>query len=195
MNNTIELLLIGFEQYHSKFQIDNFIIASQGNIWAQYKQCLREIQSRHETHIETGEQLTISKLELSQLTKRKAWRIGRLRRERHQIKIKRTERKIKGLILKFEHIGRELKIFIDRAVDIRNRAGYENLSGEQKEKLEAQMWFEKGKRLMAGDFMFNGSISQSTANFIFSLPLDMRKEIIEYLKEDKKAGLIEWAMK
>ena len=44
----IKNLLKDYEGCHSDFQIDNFIIGSQGDAWAQYKQCLREINGRVE---------------------------------------------------------------------------------------------------------------------------------------------------
>ena len=44
----IEKILVDHQELHSDFQIDNFIIGSQGDAWAQYKQCLREIKARVE---------------------------------------------------------------------------------------------------------------------------------------------------
>ena len=44
---TSELILKDYRPEHSLFQIENFIIGSQGGTWAQYRQCLRELSSRH----------------------------------------------------------------------------------------------------------------------------------------------------
>lgn len=68
--NEIEKYLNDFDDGHSEFQIENFIIKSQGHLFFQYKQACREIRARHEAiKAKSGKDCEHQKRELAFLLK------------------------------------------------------------------------------------------------------------------------------
>lgn len=156
----IEKLLIDHQNRHSDFQIENFIIKSQVDAWAQYKQCLRELESRYESILEhENKQAQFNKLKKNILLflsrKRRAFKARLL------MDIRSGQRKIDNLQAEFDYI---FKI----AEKLKEQIG--TVDRETRQQLEAKTWYNKGRKLAAIDLMAYGRVSTQTLEFILSLP-------------------------
>ena len=76
MKGIIETLLNDLQENHSRFQIENFIIGSQGGKRFQYRQCLREIKARWDNLKKLKDDKVGSNLELI-ILKKNSWKTFR----------------------------------------------------------------------------------------------------------------------
>jgi len=178
-------LLEDYQELHSEFQIENFIVGNQGDRWAQYKQCLREIKARNETIISDTIQLKI--IESSRKHKMFSWlkKIGR-----HKIEIKGAIGVDKFTALKntIKERERELECFFKIAKKLKEEIG--EITEEKRYQLESESWKNKGIKLAAIDFLCSGRLSPQTAEFILSLPKDSQVEIFTKISENKPFKLL-----
>ena len=194
MKNDIKTLLADYEKYHSVYQIENFIIGGQGNAWAKYKQCLREIKSRRDNIESMRDERELLLLDIKSM-KRKRWFRGKLSRARDLIKLKSSQRKIKDIDECLYHISRELIYFVNLAKRIKKESwGDKIISGDLRKKLEAQMWLERVKQMMAVDILSFGAVSKPTIEMLFNMPKEERKELFKMIEPNNRGGLIEWAL-
>jgi hypothetical protein len=196
MKEDIKYLLEDYEAYHSRFQIENFIIGSKGNAWAKYKQCLREIRSRG-NHIEDlKDQKELIRLDLKDLNRKKRLSIRRAKKNRISIQINSLKRKAVEVEESIHHSMRELIHFVNAAKRIRAESwGSGIITNSLKKELEAQMWREKAKQMLAVDIIAFGQLSKPTVEMLFSMPRKVRAELFKMIEPEKRAGLIEWAKK
>ena len=169
---SIEKLLIDHQNRHSDFQIENFIIGSQVDSWAQYKQCLRELDSRYESIIEHENK----KQQLQKIEKNIFWFLSRKRRAYKAgllIDIRSSQKKIDNIEAEFNCI---LKI----AKKLKKQIG--PVSQEFRQQLEAKTWYNKGRKLAAIDLMVYGRVSTQTLEFILSLPRPDATKLLSELK-------------
>lgn len=169
MNDDIKKLMDDYQEGHSDFQIENFIIKSQGSRWMQYQQCLREIKGRINI---------ISKWESRKIKKRFFKR--RISRSKKPPNVIRAER--------------EMEIFVKLAKEFKRDLG--EITPDRRKYLEEQSWFEKAKRMIGVDLLVsNGQgISKATIEFILQLPGSYRKELVLGILNDPqyKRKMIEW---
>ena len=180
MKDKIEKLLRDFQKFHSEFQIENFIIRSQGNLWGQYKQCLREISSRNDQLQDLEDDLKLIRIDIDQMNQK--WFFFKISsKKRHEIKLQKMIRKKESLKANIKEISRELSEFVRIGESIRYKAwGNSTLSGEKIKALEKQMWHEKARFMMAIDLITIGNISKSTIEMIYSMPRKMKSELLSY---------------
>jgi len=190
MNNVLGNLLADHQMFHSEFQIENFILYESGNHWAKYKQALKEIDHRRDTLHGLKDDLAIAQIDFKRLKgKRPMW--GRGRREKYQIRLNQQVRSIKKLDATIKDICRELGIFIKIAVKLKKEK-FSSLTQEQKRNLEAQMWREKIREMIAIDIFCLGRLDKPTISMIRSLPDQMRREIADEMERKKLPDLITW---
>lgn len=176
---SINELLKDHQELHSEFQIANFIIGNQGDDWAQYKQCLREIKARVGS-IDSDK----IKLQISE-SNRNGQKLGLLKRLFHR-KIKVNEMigvdnltSLKDVIKERE---RELKCFLKLAENLKQKIG--EITPERRQQLELKSWTAKGRRMAAIDRILTGRISHQTFEFILSLPIESQHSILDKILPD-----------
>ena len=170
----IKNLLNDYQELHSEFQIDNFIIGNQGDKWAQYKQCLREIKARHDSIESDKMQLEI--LKMKPKPRRIFWpsKINIAKRKMAKISAAKQLDSIRDTIGERQ---RELDCFLKRARELKKHFG--SINGERRQQLELESWTAKGRRMAAIDRILTGGISHQTFEFILSLPLESQNSILD----------------
>jgi hypothetical protein len=174
-------MLQDYEPMHSSFQIDNFIIGSQGNEWAQYNQCLREIKTRVEKIIQYEEEIELLILK----EKKIICKIKKIfaNKKIKKIYLNRKNRSLKNLQENIIHTNRELKKFVKIAVKLKKQIG--DINNGRREQLEAEAWKAKAYQMAAIDIISAGIITKPTLEFIASFPQDEKAEIISAIKRKK----------
>ena len=189
MRKKIKELLTDYQRAHSEFQINNFIVGAAGDDWAQYKQALREIASRFDQIEDYPLQIELAEIELKEIKARRAW-FSKTKKARREIEIVRAERRIEASKRKEKETRRELAEFVARAVELKAAIG--ELTDEKRRELEARSWEDKARKLAALDLISGGGISRTTSEFIFSLPAESRRRLIDTIStNDKRQILIE----
>ena len=170
----IKKLLNDHQELHSEFQIENFIIGNQGDKWAQYKQCLREIKARYEKLESDKMQVEILKMKPKQF--RLFWpsKINIAKRKFAEISHKKQLDSIRDTIKERE---RELECFLKQAIKLKKHFG--NINRERRQILELESWTAKGRRMVATDVALTGGISHQTFEFVLSLPSKSQDSILD----------------
>ena len=175
----IKRLLEDYQKFHSDFQIENFIVKSQGDDWAQYKQCLREIKARLES---ISDDKTALGVLLVDLRKRRFFLPTKSNREknknRKKLKFKQIER-LKKVISERE---RELKKFVEIATRLKEKIG--SINEAKRQRLETKSWMDKARRMFLIDKITYGAPRQQTIEFILNLPTSSQDELFEKLGFD-----------
>jgi len=182
----VDYLLKDYEHYHSDFQIDNFIIGSQGSDWFKFKQCLREIKTRRES-LETAKDNKV----LFQIKKKSIIRKIRLffmGQTRRQIFLKNEKRTARGMHENIRETERELNRFVALAIKLKRQIG--DIDPEKRKALEAKAWFKKARQMAAIEMLTQGRPSKQTMEFIISLPKESRKAILIELKSAKPESIL-----
>jgi len=179
MRNIIENLLKDKQGHHSEFQIENFIVGGEGDSWAQYKQSLREIESRYETILSEREALIIEKKRIENFKKdangNRAW---------YNEKIRAYHKRLENA----KDVKRELYKFVDLALKLKEEIG--EIYFEKRHQLESESWTAKGIKLAAIDFLTSGRLSAQTAEFILSLPKKSQVEVFTKISSNKPFKLL-----
>jgi hypothetical protein len=170
MNNMdVENLLKDYQGLHSDFQIENFVIGNEGDKWAQYKQCLREIKARI-GDAESEE----AKLRYLETKNKMPW----LKRLLHR-KVIANGNNLTGLKNKRKEKKREFDCLVKIAKQLKAQIG--EVTDERRQQLELESWTAKGLKLAAIDILSSRTISNQTYEFIFSLPKDSQVRILKTL--------------
>jgi len=170
MEDKIKDLLKDYESRHSEYQIDNFIVAAQGDNWSMYKQALREIASRYESLLSQKEDLELYDLQIKFY-----WPFGR----QAEIKKKRRIRHRAALVESVRETERELGRFVVIATQLKEVLGIVN--SEKRKKFEAGSWCQKAIRMSALDLLVNRGISHATMDFILKLSIKDRRKVINMI--------------
>jgi len=171
----IENLLHDNESRHSDFQIDNFIIKKQGDSWAQYKQCLREISSRHESIKNNEAKAKAIKSKIRKTVRFKIWRlINRKKIAGNSVEFDQPE-----MLKTTKNLKAELECFLKRARELKKVIG--EITPEKRYELETESWKAKALKMAVIDVLSTGRISNQTYEFIFSLPKESQLEIFVML--------------
>jgi len=181
----IQSLLTDYQELHSEFQIKHFIIASQGDRWAQYKQCLREIKARSES-IKT-EEIQLKILEASRNHKKKSW-LKKLGRNKIKVENLSSLEKLTAIKNTIKEKERELECFVNIAKKLKKEIG--ELTETKRYQLETRSWQAKGLKMAAIDIMASGRISNQTYDFLFALPKESMVDIIRQLSMKKPMELL-----
>lgn len=169
----INKLLEDYQELHSDFQIDNFIIGNQGDSWAQYKQCLREMKSRVES-IES-DKMQAEILERKPKQSKIFWPSKSNLEKRRVEKISNRTR-LNTIYAMIKERERELSRFLEHAQRLKDEIG--TIDQDRRYQLEIESWTAKGRKLAAIDLLSYGRISTQTLDFILSLPADVTEKIL-----------------
>jgi len=182
MKFKIAKLLQDYEPKHSEFQIDNFIIGSNGNRWEQYKQALREIKSRYENLINLEENLQLFEFTPKWKTKLK---FGKRARLKAQIEAKQQKRRHAVLLENIKHTERELNLFVEIADKLKKRFGH--IDYDKRRALEADSWYQKVRKMAGVDLITNhGQLGRSTVEMILALPKKDRTIVLNEVATTKE---------
>jgi len=188
MKNDIKRLLVDYQQFHSEFQIENFIIRSQGDDWAKYKQCLREIDNRNRDLIGLGENLELAELEVAALRWRRFICFTKRQKVRHKIALANAGRAVAAYKVQISEMRRELVCFVSAAVKLKEL--FPRLDPEKRAALESESWLFKARRLAGIDIIVNRGVGQQTLEFILSLPRRERELVINEITGGADARLL-----
>ncbi len=164
--DVLDSLLKDHRRFHSPFQIRHFLIGRAGTPWGQYQQCLREIHTRRLADRE------------DQKRQNEAWF-----EDRNDIGAARDERSI------------ELDIFVKVALELRAQiiAEHGELTPETIDRLDADLWMHRLRISAATDLFRFGSVSSETIELMLSCPIEMRKDLLDEVQNDKE-GLKAFAL-
>lgn len=153
-------------RFHSPFQIRHFIVGRAGTAWGQYQQCLREIHTRRMSTVDD------------------------IKRMRNSIEEERTE-----IALAIKERCDELDIFIELAKNLSDQiiAEHGELTPETIDRLDADLWMHRLRISAATDLFRFGSVSSETIELMLSCPIEMRKDLLDEVQNDKE-GLKAFAL-
>jgi hypothetical protein len=180
--NEIKKLLEDYVPKHSEFQIDHFIVGGQGDSWAQYKQALREIKTRHEMLIQLKEEVLLESLNGNG---RRFFKFTKLSRVKARIEAARAARKHEALVENLKHTERELNRFVLIASKIKKHLGA--IDDDKRKALEADSWYHKARRLAGLDMLTSGGhLSRPTVELILSLPQKEQDAVLTEILASKE---------
>jgi len=174
MKDRVKKLLADYEDRHTDFQIDNFIVGCAGDAWAQYKQALREIKARYDILKGKYPRLKRVRAGLDALKERAG-------DKRSRINYQRLYSLYKSLAADVSKTYGEFKRFVALAEALKAEIG--EITPEKRKRLEQQSWVNKARRLVAIDVISSGRIGPQTVDFIFSLPTPMAFELLGEIRE------------
>lgn len=182
-------LLNDHRLYHTEAQQDFFITTKAGgNLWGQYKQAIRELYKRfrglRETtcdrdklEVEIEEQLFIANTSEDEFKKRYAV----IEHIRKTMQMEEIERVIKDTKKEFQR-------FYSQACILKKQLG--EITEEKRKKLDKELLLYKIKESAAVEYSISKGISQRTYENIHCLPAELRKNIVDEIKDQQK--LILW---
>jgi hypothetical protein len=185
MEDKIKIILKDDEVQHSDFQVEHFIIGKQGDVWAQYKQCLREIKGRIESIRSIKDQIEVFRTKAN--GSRLFWP-SKKNRAIDAVNKKRAIEQINNLLNDVIGTERELGRFVSLAEKLKAELG--EISAERRYQLETESWKNKGIKMAAIDILATGRISNQTYDFIFSLPKDSQLELFAKLSNQQPMALL-----
>jgi len=191
-HNRIEYLISLHEEYHSEFQLKNFVIGSALTPYAKWKQVLAELRGRWRGYLSAIDEEKLLKLQIEKIARKSRFLIfSRNAKLRSEIKLNRLRSDLSILKFNNSHQKREIDILLKIANELSEKYKFDRLSYADLTELEAQIWIEKARYLAGLDiFCFKG-ISKETADFMFRLPVEDRKRILEDIKREP-GNLLGW---
>ena len=176
----VEKLLADFHPEHSEFQMEHFIVGTNAHPWERYKQALRELSARHGGMLQSGEGIRTLEAEIA---RRGRWyRFGKRRG------IAAMEKKLAALKEERKSKAREYVTFYRIARALKKKIG--QVTPDRRRELEAEMWLDKARRMAALDLISIGGLQRQTAEFIASLPREMRRSVLADLRPENRQRLL-----
>jgi hypothetical protein len=172
IDETVDGLLADYQDGHSNFQIQHFIVGAEGPTpWGMYQQALRELRKRRDILRDLD-----LDLELARHTKRNrvtiatllGWLWSPLR-----IRAIRAARGYVNLLDARDSTRREFAEFLEHARRLKAQLGTID-----RDKLEAQQWQAKGRAMADVDLKLHGVLSTATMNYLICLPVPMQDCIV-----------------
>lgn len=172
LDETVDALLLDYQDGHSDFQITHFIVGAEGpTLWGMYQQAARELRKRRDILADID-----LELELAQHA-RSLWAIvgalvGWLWRP-VRVRAIRSARRHANLVVARDSTRREFAAFLGHAKRL-----HAQLGNGDRSTLEAQRWHAKGRALAVMDLHLRGTLSDRTQDFLMSLPPSMGEAIM-----------------
>ena len=179
--NKLQELFKDHTSHHTKFQQDNFITVREGGtLYGQYKQSLRELYGRYtsikssmfgmeESFVDIEEQKYIAETSNNIFKKKRA-----------EIKTRKLESGLEDGIRGAEEQKKEFCNFYQQACYLKDQLG--ELTEEDHDRLDKEMWIYKIKEMIALDFASGGQLKSNTYELINSTPKDMKQLVLKELK-------------
>jgi len=165
--------------FNSEFQDDYFVTQKSGTDWGQYKQAIRELYKRvrglRESYCDY-EKLLVEIEEKKLMSQAEGFeaKYAEIEHRRKVMQIEEAERVIRDT-------EREFKRFYQQAYILKQRIG--DVDRERRKKLDREQFEYKVKEMLVTDWMLDGKCSRETHELLHSLPIDVRKQIIEDSKD------------
>jgi hypothetical protein len=157
-------LVEDFEPFHSRFQIENFVLARSGyTVYGCYKQALREMAARIPSLLQSCRKIANDSFHGTDSSLDDYVAVSRLEKIEIRDRI------------------REFALLCGYAIALKEELG-EFPQGEKNE-LEIEFWTVYTKCLMARDLVAEGRLTQGTVELLHSLPIGIRKRILVYLTQ------------
>lgn len=183
----IRELLADDEPGQSEFQLDHFVVARNGcTLYGRYKQTLRELAGRVEAVRSVALERRRVALEIERLVSQRCFR--RTTRQLRELELVQKRTEWHALCKQFATARRELKHFYRLACRLKSQLG--PLDAGARRVLDAHMWQTKIKAMAAMDFFCCGRLRERTVELLLSLPLPIRRQLIERIKDPK--SLMAW---
>lgn len=173
-------LLRDLQRNHSAFQIENFIIGNKESAYFKYQQCLREIEARLDTLEDKKRRLDAVAKPLSMLNCIRMYFDRLFRKQNYNEKIRLKIKALKILQRDYNETARETDAFLKLAIKYKRVIGA--ITDKKRAEFEALSWFNKAKKMIALDLLSERRVTQRTFEFIFSLPEDMRNNLLGEIK-------------
>jgi hypothetical protein len=173
--------------YHSEFQQDYLItVRSGGTQYGMYKQALRELYKRYRGLKQLYGEKELLQVDIDELAVSTSDNVFEQRRNdiKHAQKIMAMEEMDKNIA----DTEREFKRFYQQACTLKAQIG--ELTEEKRNQLDREMWEFKLKEMAAVDWTTTGRLSNNTVEFLMSLPDNMRKPMLNTIKD--VPTLIDW---
>jgi len=173
-------LLADHQHYHSDLQMDSFILRMSGGTTAygQYKQCLRELHKRWRGLKQLESERELLRIDIVELTDRSV--VDHYEKQRNAVRLKQKQGALEEMESNIRDTEREFAHFYERAVALKKVVG--ELTPGRRAVLDQQMWVQTIREKFALEKFFKGGPSMETAQMIFSLPVSVRKGLLESLK-------------
>ena len=170
---------------HEKFQMQHFILDMAGfTDWGKYRQAVREVTSRWD-----GIKGTLAELEkLKAAFRLHAYRAkkaretgteeGELKAQLYEVHARKNELSVESQERQLERQLDEMRFFVEKAEE------YGRLvEGKDREKLTAEFWEEKTKRLILQHTIWGGTNIDSIIEMVMVFPEEQRKNLLAFADE------------
>ena len=171
---------------HTPFQIENFIVG-RGNptAFARLRQAEREIKKRRRGAAELALVLRGIELDLAGLSSR--WCFSLRSRLRRDLELDRKRIAHAEALESLAENAEELAQFERLAAQARHELG--PLDPGARARLDAEMWVEKLRAMIAIDLLSQGRPSSSTVELLASFPADLRGPILDDMRATIEANV------
>jgi len=177
---SIEDLEKDYQIYHSNFQIKNFISTKDSyNLWACYKQCLRELMKRVSIYRETLCNDKILSIKIKKIERKIENETDDLELDLLKVELVRNSLKVKDSKKNLKEVERELTQFWKHSQIFKTRLEneYGELTDEIKEELEQGMWEDKYKMQLAIDMRMYGEPRESL-NLLSNFSIKQQQKLL-----------------
>ena len=180
----IQELLKDHRSHMTEFQHDHFVTGKAGTPYAQYKQSLRELNSRIDVLREEYASLEYLKISIDEKAHDSENHENEFERRRAGIDYEKMTRQISSNERRIKEIEVETFSFYRHAVQLKEIIG--ELTPEKEKQYEQELWEYKVKKLAALEIMANGKLGISTLDMAISLKGDLRQTVLEALNNPGK---------
>ena len=185
----LETLFNDHQLYHSEFQMDTLItVRAGGDTYGQYKQSLRELYKRYRGLKQLYSERELAQVDIDELSENSS--SDKFEQRRNAINLRTKKLNMDETNKNIEETEREFRRFYLQSCALKAIIG--ELTPERRDELDRGMWEYKMKEMAAVDFLTTGRLGVNTIEFIGSVPIEMRKNILEKIRPDKQGELIEW---
>lgn len=182
MTVSVEEILADHHECHSEFQMKRFVLLEPGTTpFGIYKQCLRELYTRHYGMFEMAESLKQQQAQVDRLESMAA--------DENDFELLSGRRCLAALLRQQADNQREYDCFLEVARALKVDLG--ELTPERRTALDEDMWFQTTKAQAAIDqFLFlHPGVSRSTLEMIISFPPAMRQRLLAEVEALEKPGM------
>jgi hypothetical protein len=185
----LDKLFADHQLYHSDFQMDNLItVRAGGTLYGQYKQALRELYKRYRGLKQLCSERELLQVDIDELAVKKT--CNQFEARRNEINRKTKLLSMDELNKNIKDTEREFQRFYAQACALKEQIG--ELTPENRDKLDRDMWEYKLKEMAAIDFLSQGRLGNVTVETIAAAPIEMRKEILRLISPQNHGELIQW---
>jgi len=176
----INEILEQFKSTQTSFQNQFFVVQKQGSAFAQYQQSLRELSGRVDNLRNNHFQLERLKIDIEEIEYKLTQDLTVFEKKRLDIDHREKSFQIAPLERSIKETAEDVELFYKNAIYLKNHLEneYGTLTKEKMYELETKNWEEKVRDNIAMDWSLTGQVSKSSLEFLNSLPLENKKDIV-----------------